>query len=63
MLWKIKSRLDEALSLAFQSLSHPRPRVRGSMSTSVCAHLTESRVGIVPKRGKDSKRKLSEVQA
>jgi hypothetical protein len=33
------------------------------MSARVCPHSRESRVGILPKRDEDSKRKLSEQQA
>ena len=60
MLWKIESRLGEAFSLAFQSLSHPAPACATCMSARVCPYLRESRDGILPKREEDSKRKLSE---
>jgi hypothetical protein len=63
MLWKIGSRLGEAFSLAFQSLSHPRPRVQRPMSARVSPHVRESRDGILPKRDEYSKRKLSEQHA
>jgi hypothetical protein len=47
----------------FRVCRTPRPRVRRTMSARVYPHLRESRVGILPKREADGKRKLSESHA